>query len=87
MEDNEEIRRRDVGKTLGSGSALNLEIRAKVMTKIQIGVDQIPEILIETEANLHQAHKYNAGIVGKQATLKDNAKALRRRMKMILLML
>ncbi|RVW24170.1 Retrovirus-related Pol polyprotein from transposon TNT 1-94 [Vitis vinifera] len=49
--------------------------------------DQIPEILIETEANLDQANKYNAGIVGKQVTLKGNAKALRRRMKMILLIL
>ena len=83
----EEIRRRDAGETLGSGSALNLEIRAKVMTKIQIGVDQIPEMLIGTEAKLDQANKYNAGIVGKQVTLKGNAKALRRRMKMILLML
>ena len=31
--------------------------------------------------------KYNAGTVGKQVTLKRNAKVLRRRMKMILLML
>ena len=61
--------------------------KAKVMTEIQIGVDQIPEILIGTEANIDQANKYNAGIVGKQVTLKGNAKALRRRMKMILLML
>ena len=57
------------------------------MTEIQIGVDQIPKILIRTEANLDQANKYNVGIVGKQVTLKGNAKALRRRMKMILLML
>ena len=57
------------------------------MIEIQTGVDQNSEILIETEANLDQANKYNAGIVGKQVTLKGNAKALRRRMKMILLML
>ena len=57
------------------------------MIEIQIRVDQIPEILIGTEANLDQANKYNAGIMGKQVTLKGNAKALRRRMKMILLML
>ena len=51
------------------------------MTEIQIGVDQIPEILIGTEVNLDQANKYNAGIVG------SNAKVLRRKMKMILLIL
>ena len=57
------------------------------MTKIQIGVDQNPEIIIGTEANLDQANKYNAGIVGRQVTLGINAKVLRRRMEMILLML
>ena len=57
------------------------------MTKIQIGVDQNPEIIIRTEANLDQANKYNAGIVEKQVTLGINAKVLRRRMEMILLML
>ena len=57
------------------------------MTEIQTGVDQNPEILIGIKANLDQANKYNAGIVGKQVTLKSNAKVLRRRMKMILLML
>ena len=57
------------------------------MTEIQTGVDQNPEILIETEVNLDQANKYNAGIVGKQVTLGINAKVLRRRMEMILLML
>ena len=57
------------------------------MTKIQIGVDQNPEILIGTEANLDQANKYNVGIVGKHVTLGINAKVLRRRMEMILLML
>ena len=57
------------------------------MTEIQTGVDQNPKILIKTEANLDQANKYNAGIVGKQVTLGINAKVLRRRMKMILLML
>ena len=57
------------------------------MTEIQIGVDQNPEILIEIEVNLDQANKYNAGTVGKQVTLGINAKVLRRRMEMILLML
>ena len=57
------------------------------MTEIQTGVDQNPEILIKTEANLDQANKYNAGTVRKQTTLGINAKVLRRRMKMILLML
>ena len=75
----EEIRRRDAGETLRQ--------EVEVITEIQIKVDQIPEILIGTEANLDQANKYNAGIVGKQVTLKDNAKTLRRRMKMILLIL
>ena len=57
------------------------------MTEIQTGVDQNPEILIGIEANLDQANKYNAGIMGKQVTLGINAKVLRRRMEMILLML
>ena len=54
------------------------------MTEIQTEADQNPEILIGIEANLDQANKYNAGIVGKQVTLGINAKVLRRRMKMIL---
>ena len=57
------------------------------MTKIQTGTDQNPEILIRTEVNLDQANKYNAGTVGKQVTLGINAKVLRRRMEMIMLML
>ena len=57
------------------------------MTKIQIEADQNPEILIGTEVNLNQINKYNARTVGKQVTLRGNAKVLRRRMKMILLML
>ena len=57
------------------------------MTEIQTGVDQNPEILIETEVNLDQTNKYNAGTVGKQVTLGINAKVLRRRMEMILLIL
>ena len=36
------------------------------MIEIQIGVDQNPETLIGTEANLDQANMYNAGTVGKQ---------------------
>ena len=57
------------------------------MTEIQIRADQNPEIPIGMEVNLDQANKYNAGTVGKRVTLGDNAKVLRRRMKMILLML
>ena len=57
------------------------------MIEIQIGVDQNLEILIGTEINLDQANKYNAGTVGKRVILGGNAKVLRRRMKMILLML
>ena len=57
------------------------------MTEIQTGADENPEILIGIEANLDQANKYNAGIVEKQVTLGINAKVLRRRMEMILLML
>ena len=59
---------------------------AEVITEIQIGADQNPEILIRTEANLDQANKYNAGTVGKHVTIGINAKVLRRRMEMILLM-
>ena len=57
------------------------------MTEIQIKADKNPEILIGTEVNLDQANKYNARTVGKHVTLRGNAKVLRRRMKMILLML
>ncbi|RVW18807.1 Retrovirus-related Pol polyprotein from transposon TNT 1-94 [Vitis vinifera] len=39
----EEIRRRDAGETSGSGSALNLETKAKVMTEIQIGQCKSPK--------------------------------------------
>ena len=46
------------------------------MTEIQIGVDQNPEILIETEVNLNQANKYNVGTVGKRVTLRGNAQVL-----------
>ena len=83
----EEIRRRDASKTSRFGSALNLETKAEVITEIQIGADQNPEILIGIEVNLDQANKYNAGTVGKQVTLGINAKVLRRRLEMILLML
>ena len=57
------------------------------MTEIQIGANQNLEIQTRTEVNLDQANKYNVGTVGKQVTLGGNAKVLRRRMKMILLML
>ena len=57
------------------------------MREIQIRVDQNLEIIIGTKANLDQANKYNAGTVGKQVTLGINAKVLRRRVEMILLML
>ena len=57
------------------------------MKEIQIGANQNPEILIETKVNLDQANKYNARAMGKLVTLGGNAKVLRRRMKMILLML
>ena len=57
------------------------------MIKILIRTDQNLEILIEIEVNLDQANKYNARTMGKQVTLGGNAKVLRRRMKMILLML
>ena len=57
------------------------------MREIQTGADQNLEILIRIETNLDQANKYNAETVGKQVTLRINAKVLRRRMEMILLML
>ena len=60
---------------------------AEVITEIQTEADQNPEILIETEANLDQANKYNAGTMGKHVTLGINAKVLSRKMEMILLML
>ena len=57
------------------------------MTEIQIRADQNPEILIGIKVNRDQANKYNAETVGKQVTLEGNAKVLKRKMKMILLML
>ena len=57
------------------------------MTEIQTRADQNPEILFGTEINLDQANKCNVGTVGKQVTLGINAKVLRKRMEMILLML
>ena len=57
------------------------------MTEIQTEVDQNPEIIIGTKVNLDQANKYNSGTVGKYVTLGINAKVLRRRIEMILLML
>ena len=57
------------------------------MIEIQIEADQNPEILIRTEINLDQANKYNAGTMGKRITLGGNAKILKRRMKMIMLIL
>ena len=83
----EEIRRRDAGETSGSGSTLNLETRGRGNYRNSNRGRSKSRILIETEANLDQANKYNAGTVGKQVTLGINAKVLRRRIKMILLML
>ena len=57
------------------------------MIEILIKADQNLKILIRIEVNLDQANKYNAGTVGQQVTLGGNAKVLRIRMKMILLML
>ena len=57
------------------------------MIEIQIEADQNLEILIRTKVNLDQANKYNAGTMGKRVTLGGNAKILRRRMKMIMLVL
>ena len=57
------------------------------MIEIQAGEDQNPKILIRIEVNLDHANKYNARTVGKQVILGINAKVLRRKMEMILLML
>ena len=57
------------------------------MTEIQIRANQNQEILIGTEVNLDQVNKYNARTMGKWVILGGNAKVLRRRMKMILLIL
>ena len=82
----EEIRRKDAGETSGSGSTLNLATRGRGNDK-NSNRDQNPEILIGTVVNLDQANKYNVETMGKRVTLGGNAKVLRRRMKMILLML
>ena len=83
----EEIHRRDAGETSGSSFVLILETKGRVMTKIQIGVDQNLEFPIKTEVNLDLANKYSVGTVAKLATLGGTAKVLRRRMRMILIML
>jgi len=57
------------------------------MIEIQIETDQNPRILIGTKVNLDLASRYNIGTVAKLATLRGTAKALRRRMMKILLML
>ena len=57
------------------------------MTKIQIRADQNLEILFGTKVNLDYVNKYNARTMGKRVTLEGNAKVLKRKMKMILLML
>ena len=54
----EEIRRRDASKTSRFGSALNLETKAEVITKIQIKADQNPKILIRTKVNLYQPNEW-----------------------------
>ena len=83
----EEIRRRDASETSRSSYALNLETRGRNNDRNSNWANQNLEILIRTEVNLDQANKCNVGIVGKQVTLGGNAKVLRRKMKMILLML
>ena len=83
----EEIRRRDASETSRSGSTLNLETRGRDNDRNSNRADQNPEILIGTKENLDQANKYNARTMGKQVTLGINAKVIRRRMEMILLML
>ena len=70
----EEIRRRDASENSRFSSALNLKIRGRGNDRNSNRVDQNAEILIETEVNLDQANKYNAGTVGKQVTLGINAK-------------
>ena len=83
----EEIRRRDAGETSGSNFALNLETRGRGNDRNSNQAYQNPEILIEIEVNLDQVNKYNAETMGKHVTLGGNAKVLRRRIKMIMLIL
>ena len=57
------------------------------MTKIQIKADQNLEIPIGTEVNLDLANRYSVRTVAKLATLRGTAKALRKKLMMILLIL
>ena len=82
----EEIRRRDAGESLGSGSTLNLETRGRGNDK-NSNQGRSKSIPIRTEVNLDLANKCSVGTVAKLATLRGTAKALRRRMMMILPML
>ena len=63
----EESRRRDAGKTLGSGSTLNLETRGR-------GNDRNSNRGRSKSRNSNQANKYNAETMGKQVILGGNAK-------------
>ena len=83
----EQIRRRDAGETSGFSSTLNLEARGRRNGRNSNWDRSKSKNSNGTESNLDQANKYNAGIVGKWVTLGGNAKVVRRRMKMILLML
>ena len=79
----EEIRKRDVGEISGSNSALNLETRGRGNDK-NSNQGRSKSIPIRTEVNLDLANKCSVGTVAKLATLRGTAKALRRRMMMIL---
>ena len=83
----EEIRRRDVGETSGSDSALNLETKGRDNDRNSNRGRSKSKNSNRNRSKSRSGYKYNAGTVGKQVTLGDNAKVLRRRMKMILLML
>ena len=63
----EEIYRRDVGETSGSGFALNLKTRGRGNDRNSNRGRSKSRILIGTEVNLDQANKYNTGTVGNRS--------------------
>ena len=83
----EEIRRKDAGESSGSGSSLNLEIRGRGNDKNSNRDRSKSRNSNRNRSDLDQAKKYNAGTMGKQVTLGINAKVLRRRIEIILLIL
>ena len=83
----EEIRKRDASETSGSGSALNLETRGKGNNRKSNRGRSKSKNSNRNRSKSRLGQQVQCWNYGKQVSLGTNAKVLRRRMKMILLML